>query len=319
MLKILRRNAKELDIVKPGPGWTLPEDTVWIELIDPTRDEELAIEKAVGVDMPTRDEMTEIEPSSRLYKDRGATYMTASVLCKSASGRVATDPMTFVLVGDVLVTIRYVESKAFELFEGDLKRQQELCVSGVSTFLGLLESTVDRLADVLELTGKEVEAVADDIFSDDKGRKFRPLLHRLARCQKSEARSRESLVSVGRLIGFAALADQITPRSEAKAQLDSMLRDVQALADHATHLSDEMTFLLDAATGLINVEQNDIMKIFSVAAVLLMPPTLIAGVYGMNFKHMPELNWVYGYPFALGLMLVSFLVPVVWFRRKGWL
>lgn len=319
MLKILRRKAKALETVKPGPRWKLPEDVVWIELIEPTREEELAVEKALKVDMPTRDEMVEIEPSSRLYKDRGATYMTASILCKSASGRVATDPMTFVLAGDVLVTIRYVGSKAFDLFEGDLKRQAELCVSGVSTFLGLLESTVDRLADVLEITGRQVEEVADDIFSDDRGRKFRPLLHRLAKCQKSEARSRESLVSLGRLIGFAALADQISPRSDAKAQLDSLLRDVQALADHATHLSDEMTFLLDAATGLINVEQNDIMKLFSVAAVLLMPPTLIAGIYGMNFKHMPELEWVYGYPFALGLMLVTFLVPVLWFRRKGWL
>jgi magnesium transporter len=319
MLKILRRKAKALEVVEPGPGWALPQDTVWIELIDPSREEEVAVETALGVELPTRDEMAEIEPSSRLYKDRGATVMTASVLCKTESGRVATDPVTFVLYKDLLVTIRYVGSKAFDLFEGDLKRQEELCTSGVSTFLGLLESTVDRLADVLEMTGKEVEDVADDIFGDDQGRKFRPLLHRLAKSQKAEARSRESLVSLGRLIGFAALADQITPRSGAKAQLDTMQRDVQALADHATHLSDEMTFLLDAATGLINVEQNDIMKLFSVAAVLLMPPTLIAGVYGMNFKHMPELDWLYGYPFALGLMLVTFIVPVLWFRRKGWL
>jgi magnesium transporter len=319
MLKILRREAKALETVKPGPRWRLPEDVVWIELITPSRDEELAVEKAVGVDLPTREEMVEIEPSSRLYKDRGAAFMTASVLCKTESGRVATDPMTFVLVGDQLVTIRYVGSKAFDLFEGDLKRQDDLCASGVTVFLGLIESTIDRLADALETTGKEVEDIADLIFSDDKGRKFRPLLHRLARCQKSEARSRESLVSLGRLIGFAPLADQITPRSDAKARLDIMLHDVQALADHATHLSDEMTFLLDAATGLINVEQNDIMKLFSVVAVILMPPTLIAGIYGMNFKHMPELEWIYGYPMALVLMLITVVVPVVWLRRRGWI
>jgi magnesium transporter len=245
--------------------------------------------------------------------------MTASILCTTGGGHIATDPVTFVLVGDRLVTIRYAGSKAFDLFEGDLKRQDELCPNGVVTFLGLVEAIIDRLADVLEATGKEVETIADQIFSDERGSKFRPLLHRLAKSQKSEARSRESLVSLGRLIGFAALADQISARSDAKAQLDSMQRDVQALADHATHLSDEMTFLLDAATGLINVEQNDIMKLFSVAAVLLMPPTLIAGVYGMNFKHMPELDWVYGYPFALFLMLITFVVPILWFRRRGWL
>lgn len=319
MLKILRRKAKALEPVTPGPRWKLPEDVVWIELIDPTSAEEKAVEKALGVGMPTRDEMTEIEPSSRLYKDRGAAYMTASVLCASSVGHVATDPVTFVLVGDRLVTIRYAGSKAFDLFEGDLKRQEDLCPTGLATFLGLLEAIVDRLADVLEATGKEVETIADEIFSDDKGARFRPLLHRLAKSQKSEARSRESLVSLGRLIGFAKLTDQITAKSEAKAQLDSMLHDVQALADHATHLSDEMTFMLDAATGLINVEQNDIMKTFSVVAVLLMPPTLIAGVYGMNFKHMPELDWLYGYPFALVLMLVSLLLPLAWFRRKGWL
>src|ERR1044072_2224173 len=212
MLKILRRKAKALEVVEPGPGWALPEDTVWIELIDPSREEEVAVEQALGIDLPTRDEMVEVEPAARLYRDGGATVMPASVLCKTESGRVAPDPVTFVLYKDLLVTIRYVGSKAFDLFEGDLKRQEDLCPSGVATFLGLVESTIDRLADVLEDTGREVEDVADAIFSDDRGRRFRPLLHRLARSQKAEARSRESLVSLGRLIGFAALADQIAPR-----------------------------------------------------------------------------------------------------------
>jgi magnesium transporter len=319
MLKILRRKAKALETVKPGPDWTLDDDIVWVELINPSRAEELAVEKVLGLDLPTREEMIEIEPSSRLYRDRGATFMTASVLCSTAGGHVATDPVTFVLAGDRLITIRYAHAKAFDLFEGDLKRQDELCPSGVVTFLGLVEAVIDRLADVLEATGKEVENIADQIFSDEKGSKFRSLLHRLAKSQKAEARSRESLVSLGRLIGFAALAEQIEPRSDAKAQLDSMLHDVQALADHATHLSDEMTFMLDAATGLINVEQNDIMKVFSVVATILMPPTLIAGIYGMNFKHMPELDWQVGYPMAIGLMLVTIVVPVIWLRRKGWL
>jgi magnesium transporter len=319
MLRLLRRGAQALETVSPGEGFRFDEDVIWADLVEPSREEELAIEQALGLDLPTRDEMAEIEPSSRLYKDHGATFMTASVLCKTQDMRIATDPVTFVLVGERLVTIRYVEAKAFELFEGDLKRQQELCASGVTAFLGLLESVVGRLSDVLEDVGRQMEAIADSTFRDERGRRFQPILHRLAKIQKAEARSRESLVSLGRLIGFAALAEQIAPRSEAKAHLDSLTRDVQALADHATHLSDEMTFLLDAATGLINVEQNDIMKIFSVVAVLLMPPTLVAGVYGMNFRHMPELDWVWGYPMALGLMLFLLLAPLLWFRGKGWL
>jgi magnesium transporter len=305
--------------VVPGADFTLDDDVVWLDLVEPSRDEELAVEQALGLELPTREEMAEIEPSSRLYKDRGATFMTASVLCKTTDARIATAPVTFVLAGDRLVTIRYAGSKAFELFEGDLKRQQELCISGVSTFLGLLESVVDRLSGVLEDVSKQMENIADATFRDERGRRFKPILHRLAKAQKAEARSRESLVSLGRLIGFAALADQIDPKSEAKVHLDSLSRDVQALADHATHLSDEATFLLDAATGLINVEQNDIMKIFSVVAVLLMPPTLVAGVYGMNFRHMPELDWVFGYPMALGLMLILLLAPLLWFRHRGWL
>lgn len=319
MLRLLRRRAQALETVSPGPGFKLDEDVVWADLVEPSREEEVAVEQALSLDLPTREEMAEIEPSSRLYKDKGGVFMTASVLCKTDDARVATAPVTFVLVGDRLVTIRYVESKAFDLFEGDLKRQEELCTSGLSTMLGLLESVVDRLAGALEEVGKTLEAIADATFRDTRGRRFQPILHRLAKAQKAEARSRECLVSLGRLIGFAALAEQVQVNAGAKAHLDSLLHDVQALADHATHLSDEMTFMLDAATGLINVEQNDIMKIFSVVAVLLMPPTLIAGVYGMNFKHMPELDWVYGYPMALGLMLILLIAPLVWFRRKGWL
>jgi magnesium transporter len=318
MLRLLRRGAPALVTVLPGTGLKI-DDVVWLDLVAPSREEELAVEQALGLDLPTREEMAEIEPSSRLYKDQDAAFMTASVLCKTSDGRVATDPVTFVLAGDRLITIRYVDSKAFELFEGDLKRQQELCASGVSSFLGLLESVIGRLSDVLEDVGRQMENISDATFRDERGRRFKPILHRLAKVQKAEARSRESLVSLGRLIGFAALADQVRPRPDAKAHLDSLARDVQALADHATHLSDEATFLLDAATGLINVEQNDIMKIFSVVAVLLMPPTLVAGVYGMNFRHMPELDWVFGYPMALGLMLVLLLAPLLWFKRRGWL
>ncbi len=133
------------------------------------------------------------------------------------------------------------------------------------------------------------------------------------------AKTRSSLVSVARLLSFAALAEDIADGKEHRERLRSLQRDVQSLTDHAAYLTENVTFLLDSAVGLINTDQNEIMKVFSVWAVVLMPPTLIGSIYGMNFKHMPELGWVGGYPLAIGMMLIAMLIPLWWFRKRGWL
>jgi magnesium transporter len=191
--------------------------------------------------------------------------------------------------------------------------------SGASMFLGLLEAIVDRTADHLERISAEVDQTGQDIFRQAQGASFKPILNRLARSQSANGKARESLVSLSRLISFAMLAGQMSENREARDQLRSLQRDVQSLTEHASYVSGNLNFLLDAALGFINIEQNEITKIFSIAAVVFLPPTVIAGWYGMNFKHMPELEWPWAYPAALAAMLLSALLPLWWVRRKGWL
>ncbi|MGZ3376306.1 MAG: magnesium transporter CorA family protein [Phenylobacterium sp.] len=318
MLKILRRGGTGPEAVTLAQGWRPPADAVWLDLFRPTRDEELAVEAALSLGLPTREEMAEIEPSSRLYQAHGATFMTASLLARRGdAGQARADaPVTFVLAAGLLVTIRYDELKAFDLFA---ERAQSLGVASASScLLNLLDAVVERLADLLERSGAEVEAVSEAIFARPKGAQFEALLTDLARAQSLTSLTRNSLVSLARLFSFAALAPEISADHECAAHLHALQRDGQSLTEHAGAQSSQIAFLLDAALGLINIEQNGIIKFFSVAAVILMPPTLVASVYGMNFKHMPELDFPYGYPMALSLMAISAILPFVWFKRRGW-
>ena len=319
MLKVLRRGQSAFDTVTPEPGWQLPEGVLWIDLVAPNREEELAVERVIGVEIPTREEMAEIEPSSRLYQDRGATFMTAAILTGAASEFPLLAPVTFVLVGQVLVTIRYVEPSSFKAFAGQFERQPCGMPSGGEVFLSLLDAVVDRVADIVEGVANEVEEASQNIFRRPRRGSFEPAITQLGHAQMVSAKARNSLASLARVISFAGLADQLESVPDLREHLRSLSRDVQSLTDHAAYVSANITFLLDAAMGLINIEQNSIIKIFSVAAVAFLPPTLIASIYGMNFRHMPELYWVAGYPMALILMIASAVGPLWWFRRKGWL
>ena len=319
MLRILRVGASDFETPSAAPaGWRLPADAVWIELVEPSREEELAVEAELGVALPTREEMAEIEPSSRLYQDAGATFMTAMVLYNADSEQPSAGPVTFVLAGARLVTIRYFEPRSFKVFAAQALRQPSLCPDGARTFIGLIDAVVDRTADVLERVQGEVEEISRDVFDADPS-DFAKVLSRLGRAQGVIAKIRESLVSLARLSSFAALAEQIVASHDHREHLASATQDVHSLLDHATYVSSNIVFLHDAALGLINLQQSNIIKIFSVAAVAFLPPTLVASIYGMNFEHMPELDWRAGYPMAIGLMIASAAGPLWWFKRKGWL
>ncbi|MFA7261913.1 MAG: magnesium transporter CorA family protein [Caulobacter sp.] len=319
MLRVLRRGGGGFEPVAPGPDWVLPDDVAWIDLTNPDRAEELIAEKALGVLLPTREEMAEIEVSSRLYQEDGAAFMTAFLLVGADGDDPGVEPVTFVLAKGRLITIRYVEPRAFVAFAAQAERDANFCRSGVDAFLGLLDALIDRLADILEKTSADVERISADIFRPTRRGGFKPILRRLGRSQSIAAKARGSLVSLARLLSFAALSDDVAAGKEHRERLRSLQRDAQSLTDHSAYLTENVTFLLDSAVGLINTDQNEIMKVFSVWAVILMPPTLIGSVYGMNFRHMPELGWVGGYPMALGLMGVTMIAPIWWFRRKGWL
>jgi magnesium transporter len=300
--------------------------TVWVDLFNPTKDEDALVEQALGVSVPTREEMAEIEASSRLYQEGGAYVMTAIVLHQvDKDDALIATPVTFILAGSRLITVRYAEPRAFSIFLGRAQKKDAPCVSGVAIMIGLLEAIVDREADRVERIQAEVDKLSQTIFTVKGGertrsRRFDVNIRTIGREGELTSRSRECLLTLDRLLTY--LAHVMNERGDDKplrARVKTANRDVQSLADHIGYLSTKTTFLLDATLGMISNEQNTIIKIFSVLAVALMPPTLVGTIYGMNFKHMPELDWQYGYPMALGMMVISALLPWFYFKRKGWL
>jgi magnesium transporter len=301
------------------------QGAIWLDLLNPTREEDQFVERMTGATVPTREEMQEIEVSSRLYVEAAAHFMTANVIYNTETADPKTTAITFVLTDKKLITVRYAEPKAFPLYLARAEKGDAPCDTPLAVMLGLLEAVIDRAADFLERVQLEVDRLALQIF-DMKGgaatrsRRFDVVLKQVGREGELTARARESLLSIERLLTY--LGNVAADRNEDKhtrARIKTEVRDAQSLADHVSYLTNRITFLLDATLGMINIEQNQIIKLFSVVAVLLMPPTLIASIYGMNFKHMPELDWPWAYPAALGLMLLSATGSYIYFRRKGWL
>ncbi|MBK5198434.1 MAG: magnesium/cobalt transporter CorA [Methyloceanibacter sp.] len=323
MITIYEYKSAEL---KPQTGQPrITEQAVWIDLLNPTQAEEAKVEKALKLDVPTREEQQEIEVSSRLYQENGAHFMTATALYLSDQAEAKTTPISFILAGNRLITVRYAEPRAFTIFAARCNRSEPDLKSGSAVLIGLIETIIDRLADFIERIQGEVDALSHSIFEIKGGvasrqRRFDVLLRAIGREGEVASKARESAHSLGRLLTF--LAHAANERKEDKllqARIRTAARDVNSLTDHATFLSGKIIFLLDATLGMINIQQNDIIKIFSVAAVVFLPPTLLASIYGMNFHHMPELNWMLGYPIALILMVLAAVLPYIYFKRKGWL
>ncbi len=324
MLSVYVPRGTVLERIPVETGVEPPETAVWIDLVTPTVQEDKLVEGLLGIAVPTREEMQEIEVSSRLYVENGARYMTATLMCQSDTASPKTTPVTFILSSHRLCTVRYDEPRPFAIVEHKLGRSCGPKVSGETVLMDLLDAVIDRSADILERIAAEVDQVSHDIFEPDEDvdpPSYNDVLKALGRKGDLTSKVRESQVSVGRLLSFLANeAEGMKWPKDARLQLASMQRDVIQLADHATYLANKITFLLDALLGIVSIKQNDIIKIFSIAAVIFMPPTLVASVYGMNFHQgMIELNWDYGYPFALSLMVLAAVGPIVFFKWKKWL
>ena len=313
----------------------LPADAVWIDLVEPTANEESKVEGVLGIDIPTREELAEIEASSRLYQEDGAVFMTANLIRRGDNDEPESSPVTFILKENTLITVRYHHPQAFPAYVKRAMKPQSTALTGWGVLISLLEAVVDRAADHLERAGQIVDDTSKKTIgakrtlagvhkqNPRKGVNLQELIERIGEEGDFVSKMRESLVSIGRAVAFMqAVEDQARENKqvkENKARIKILQRDIVSLTDHATFLSGKISFLLDAVLGLISIEQNGIIKIFSVAAVVFLPPTLVASIYGMNFAFMPELQWQFGYPFAILLMIMSAVLPYYYFKGKGWL
>ncbi len=315
-----------IERVEIGPSAILPTDALWVDILDPSAEERTRVEAAFGIALPTHDEMREIEPSSRLYSENGAAFMTATVLAQADTPHPSSDVITFILARRMLITLRYTEPRPFAIYAHKLCRAPTETVNGgEDVLIGLLEAFVDRIADVAERIGAELDRVSKDIFqvgNSSTAADLQSVIRALGRNEDLASSTRESLLSLTRIIRFHAATFESESKKETKevkTRVRSLQRDIDSLNEHVAYESHKINFLLDATLGVVNIEQNRIIKIFSVAAVAFLPPTLIASIYGMNFQFMPELHWEHGYFVALGLMVLSAILPLLYFRKRKWL
>ncbi|MGI9089282.1 MAG: magnesium transporter CorA family protein [Chthoniobacterales bacterium] len=321
----------------------LTRSAIWIDLFQPTPEEEQVLEAALGVDIPTREEMQAIELSSRLYEENGILFMTGTVLTKADTANPESSAVTFILAGEKLITLRYTDPASFNAFRVRREANTLRYQTSQQFFAGLLDAIIERVADILEGAGTKMDHISLRVFDAEganghshwqaqpkkrrggrarkaRQRDFMEILRQIGAVSDLVSRARENLVSFNRLVAFfREVRKEIGGNRESLAHLKTIAGDLGSLSDHASFLSSKVSFLLDATLGMINNEQNAIIKILSFAAVIFLPPTLVAGIYGMNFHAFPELDWPHGYPFALGLMVLSAVLPYLYCKRKGWL
>jgi len=300
-------------------------ELVWLDLFATPGEVIAELEQRLAIDIPTEDEMAEIEISSRLYQEQGAHFMTATLPAQSDQDDAIMAPVSFVISGQLLLTVRTTSPRAFDTFPTRAAQTDLGLSDAASILLRLLEAVVDRLADILERASRDIDKISLRIFDPQQQRSagkssYQELLRQLGRKGDLVSDLLESLMTLSRISSYLALVakDLNVSRSEREHQ-KTLTRDIQSISEHAGFMSQKVTFLLDATLGMINIEQNATIKIFSVLAVIFMPPTMIASIYGMNFALMPELQWPYGYPLALLLMLLAAILPYWYFKRRGWL
>ena len=305
------------------------EDIFWIDLLTPTQEELRAAEAICAIEMPTKDEMREIEATSRLYCEDGGRFMTTSVLSRVETDEPMIAEITFILKGKVIITIRHTDSYSFRVFSHSLLRASS--TNRDLVFIGLLETLVDRQADVLERFGTDLDALSKKVFRAHRRRPrkdeedpdtddLREALQELGRVGDLIARQRDALVNLLRFITYAGNEDKCTGSHESLYDsLRPVARDVNSLSEYASFLSNKINFMLDAVLGLINIEQNEIFKVFTILSLVFLPPTLIASIFGMNFADMPMLQEGWGFWISIALMVFAAVMPLVIFKIKRYI
>jgi magnesium transporter len=304
----------------------LPDEIVWLDLVSPTEEETRLVESRTGLRIPSKADLSEIEASSRLRTEHGTIYLSMPIVAHSNTPDPALSPAGFILSERLLVTVRYTELPTFDQVAAQLRTDPDLR-SGIGVFTALVEAIVDRGADVLERLGIRIDECSRAVFRGNAPGQhpsrrstdaMRQALATVGELGERLSLARDVLLGVGRIAPFVVDLGHAWIKPEFEARLRAAARDVESLNEYETHLSDKVQFLLDAVLGFINIGQNDIFKVLTIASVVGIPPTLVASIYGMNFKTMPELDWAWGYPYGLALIALSAILPALWFKWRGW-
>lgn len=311
-----------------APDRAIPADAVWIDLFDPEPAERQAIEAAYGITLPAPEDMEEIEESSRLFLENGAVQMMLVLPTAADTPDPGTTVAAFILMRDRLITLRHADPRPFQTFAARCTKDSATRMTSDFVTVALLETVVDRLADLMQKVDRDLDTIGRRIFreagrsAERRGVPERELtltVKRIGRTNRLASMIRDAHLSAARMTPYLKQQIGNWAQHETMARLETLQRDIRSLADYDSQINQEVTFLLDATLGLISIRQNSIIKVLSLAAILFLPPTIVASVYGMNFSFMPELDWRYGYPLALLLMLASSLGCYWFFRWRSWL
>lgn len=309
-----------------GIGAAMPTEVIWADLLNGTDEEKQFVERLLRIRIPTEDSLAEIEASSRLIFDHGTLYLSSPAVRVNEANEAEITPIGFVIDPHVLVTVRFAE---LPIFDDSGKRigTDDSLENGMCVFVSLLEAMIDRGADVLEHLGGKVDQLSRGVFKGGlvrtgrpvrSSRRLREALETVGELADRLAKARDVLLGVGRIAAFAGDVGSEWITATSKKRLEAVSKDVLSLSDYETRLSDKIQLLLDAVLGFISIQQNELFKILTIVSVVGVPPTIMVGVWGMNFKHMPEMDWTFGYPLAWLAIIASVLVPLIWFKRRGW-
>lgn len=299
-------------------------NATWIDLVDPTDAERETFAQAFGLRVPSRDQLVEIETSSRLQIENDALYLTLPLIFPDPHGPWRLAPAGFVLSKRVLLTVRFAQSVATDAVIKELAAAKE--VEPAFAFVRIIEEVVDRIADLLEGSGRDLDEISHTIFRQQEAKRLaretvmlRRLMIGTGRISEHMARIQYTLVCLDRMAKFVVDRCRAWIAPEMNVRLQAVSTDVASLLQYTEGLVNRIQLLQDAAAGIINIDQNDVMKVLTIASVVGIPPVLVVGIYGMNFKDMPELNWAWGYPYALILLVVTAALPLIWFKWKNWI
>lgn len=307
---------------------TLPPGINWIDALRPDAREITFLERVLGIQVPTLAGLSEIESSSRLRTEKDWIYVSIPMIYRVEGFMPSLTPLGFVLSKELLLTVRFKPMKAFDDCKDNLHRHP-LLPGGLGALVALMEVIIDHGADILETAATDLDHLSEQIFGSQKkepqhlgprqdNERLNKVMRKIGLNGDLTSKIEDVLLGMTRMLPYIVTNADSYLDSAMRAKLKSLQRDVASLNDYETHLTDKIHFLLDATLGLTNIEQNNIFRILTVVSVVGIPPTFFASMWGMNFKNMPELDWPHGYIMALGVIALSAIIPVVWFRKHGW-
>jgi magnesium transporter len=325
LITIYRKDLRPLNLNildQPSPDLS---DAIWIDILNPSAEEHAAAEALFGMALPNSVTLKDIEPSSRLHTEASGLYLTIWLVSETESHKAKLVEVGFVLTPRHLISLRYKETRAFASVAREYGAIEPQSRTPIFTLLTAIDTISDASAEVLERAVEDIDKTAGEVFGRHLRGKRKPSQYLEERVASFVAyhrllsKVRDSLISTTRLMSYLHTKKLINDGTDYADFAATISHDMQTLAEHANFISGNLSFLLDATLGIISVEQNAIIKIFSIASVVFLPPTLVASIYGMNFHIMPELHWTYGYPLAIFAMVITAVIPFVFFRWKGWL